>query len=174
MGVKIEKPRKLIASAALVALLGTAAATATINFIGREEGEVRTPYGDLIGVMTVCYGHTGKDIEQRQYTPQECEQLLNDDIVKHAKPLFSCLKNFDQATDGVKLAFISLAINAGTGSVCNGSIARDYNAGDTRAACRDVLKYNRAGGKILKSLSQRRQREFLECAGEEDKTWAQF
>ena len=68
----------------------------------------------------------------------------------------------------MKLAFIDLAFNAGPGAVCNGSIARDYNRGDTAAACRDLLKYNRAGGKINKSLNGRRNRALLRCAGQEE------
>jgi lysozyme len=167
MGIKIEKPRKLVASAALVALLGTAAVS-TLNFVAKEEGEVRTPYGDIIGVLTVCYGHTGRDIEDRPYSAQECADMLNADLVAHAKPLFSCLNDFESAPDGVKTAFISLAFNAGPGAVCSGSIARDYNRGDTQAACRDLLKYNKAGGRVVAPLDGRRHRELALCAGEEE------
>jgi lysozyme len=168
VGVKIQKPRKLVASAALISLLGVGAATATINFVGREEGEVLTPYGDIADVMTVCFGHTGRDIEDREYSPAECEALLNADLIKHAEPLFDCLNDFASASDGVKLSFISLAFNVGPAAVCNGSIARDFNSGDTQAACRDLLKYNKAGGKVIPALDARRHRELMQCAGQEE------
>ena len=45
------------------------------------EGVRYNPYQDVVGVWTVCYGHTGKDIMLgKKYTEAECRALLNKDL----------------------------------------------------------------------------------------------
>ena len=44
------------------------------------EGVRYDPYQDVVGVWTVCYGHTGKDILLgKKYTEAECRALLGND-----------------------------------------------------------------------------------------------
>ncbi|EJI6591482.1 lysozyme, partial [Salmonella enterica] len=41
------------------------------------EGRRYEPYRDVVGVITVCDGHTGKDIVPgKHYTDAECDALL--------------------------------------------------------------------------------------------------
>lgn len=45
------------------------------------EGVRYNPYQDVVGVWTVCYGHTGKDIMLgKKYTEAECRALLSKDL----------------------------------------------------------------------------------------------
>ena len=45
------------------------------------EGVRYDPYQDVVGVWTVCYGHTGKDIMlSKRYTEAECRALLSKDL----------------------------------------------------------------------------------------------
>lgn len=45
------------------------------------EGRRHEPYRDVAGVLTVCDGHTGKDIlPGKHYTDAECDALLNKDL----------------------------------------------------------------------------------------------
>ncbi|ELW9383363.1 lysozyme, partial [Klebsiella pneumoniae] len=45
------------------------------------EGVRYNPYQDVVGVWTVCYGHTGKDIMLgKKYTETECRALLSKDL----------------------------------------------------------------------------------------------
>lgn len=45
------------------------------------EGVRYAPYQDVVGVWTVCYGHTGKDIMlDKKYTEAECRALLSKDL----------------------------------------------------------------------------------------------
>ncbi len=47
------------------------------------EGVEYMPYRDVAGVLTVCYGHTGSDIQPgKLYTDAECKALLHDDLTK--------------------------------------------------------------------------------------------
>nr|WP_245677577.1 hypothetical protein [Candidatus Arsenophonus triatominarum] len=54
------------------------------TMITHFEGLKFKPYFDGGGVLSVCYGHTGKDIvRNRMYTQEDCDKWLNDDL----KPL---------------------------------------------------------------------------------------
>ncbi|EAQ6132113.1 lysozyme, partial [Salmonella enterica] len=47
------------------------------------EGRRYEPYRDVAGVLTVCDGHTGKDIVSgKHYTDAECDALLNQDLAR--------------------------------------------------------------------------------------------
>ncbi|HEK2654706.1 TPA: lysozyme, partial [Proteus mirabilis] len=48
-----------------IAVITTAGATAiALVVIAHFEGVRYEPYRDVAGILTVCYGHTGKDIIQ--------------------------------------------------------------------------------------------------------------
>ncbi|WP_010650682.1 glycoside hydrolase family protein [Vibrio campbellii] len=67
-----------------VKMLATAGASALIMataMIKPMEGVQYTPYTDVAGVQTVCYGHTGKDIiSDKVYSQAECDELLESDL----------------------------------------------------------------------------------------------
>ncbi|MBO1564165.1 glycoside hydrolase family protein, partial [Yersinia pseudotuberculosis] len=45
------------------------------------EGREYIPYRDVAGVMTICDGHTGKDIiPGKKYSDAECDALLQKDL----------------------------------------------------------------------------------------------
>ncbi|EJX4272210.1 glycoside hydrolase family protein, partial [Salmonella enterica] len=47
------------------------------------EGRRYVHYRDVVGVITVCDGHTGKDIiPGKRYTDAECDALLNQDLAR--------------------------------------------------------------------------------------------
>ncbi|WP_244576009.1 glycoside hydrolase family protein, partial [Escherichia coli] len=56
----------------------------------RTNGSVRyCQYtSDIVGVWTVCHGHTGKDIiPGKTYTKAECKALLNKDLATVARQI---------------------------------------------------------------------------------------
>ena len=64
-----------IAAGALAAILAVAA-----PIIAYHEGYVPNTYADPIGIPTVCFGHTGPDVEWGQeYTRAQCDALLTGD-----------------------------------------------------------------------------------------------
>ena len=130
------------------------------------EGKVNSPYRDPVGILTVCYGHTGKDIEQKRYADTECLQLLEADVNRHAKAL--------ECTDGrytihQGAAIVSLAYNIGVAGFCRSSAAKAAKAGDYATACRKLALHNKAGGKVLPGLVTRRSFEQAICEGDFDK-----
>lgn len=56
-------------------------------------------------------------------------------------------------------AAVSLAYNIGVGGFCRSTAARHFRAGRWREGCNAFLMWNRAGGRVVRGLTLRRQRE---------------
>lgn len=75
--MKDNLSKKVIAAAAGGAI------SAALVLIPAYEGVEYRPYRDVAGVLTVCYGHTGSDIQAGKiYTADECRALLHRDLDK--------------------------------------------------------------------------------------------
>lgn len=145
-----------------------AAATAAAIVIAtpvvmKWEGKRNAVYRDVIGVETVCFGHTGPDVRMGQgpRSDKECARLLAHDMRKHAKPLETCLRA--DAPNELRGAFVSLAFNVGAALVCNSTAVRLANAGDYRGACAQLMRWNRANGYVVRGLTNRRADERQLC-----------
>ncbi|AJJ12169.1 lysozyme domain protein [Yersinia rohdei] len=74
-------PQRLMTKIASVVAGGAMAiAIALIGGHDGLEGREYVPYYDVVGVLTVCDGHTGKDIILGKcYSDTECDALLHSD-----------------------------------------------------------------------------------------------
>lgn len=63
-------------------------------------------------------------------------------------------------------AYISLAYNIGTGNFCSSTLVKKLNAQDYEGACREVPRWDRAKGRVVKGLTQRRETEYKKCIGQ--------
>lgn len=63
-------------------------------------------------------------------------------------------------------AYISLSYNIGSSAFCKSTLVKKLNAQDYDGACREILRWNKAGGRVLKGLVFRRKEEFKQCMGE--------
>jgi lysozyme len=139
--------------------LGVAAA----GLIGGFEGLRTTAYLDPVGIPTVCYGETrGVEIGD-SHTAEECRAMLGDALVEFEQDMRACLERPDEIPDGPYTAFLSLAYNIGAGAFCRSTLVRLANAGDLRGACNQLPRWNRAGGRVLKGLVNRRAKEREIC-----------
>ena len=142
-----------------------------IGCVAVFEGYSPKMYYDSVHVPTICYGATkadGVDLT-KVYTKQQCEDMLGKDLPKYDAPLQVCIKKevYDALPPYRHAALVSLAYNIGTSAVCNSSVVRDLNRGDVKAACDDFLKFNRAGGRVLQGLVNRREAERKMCLQED-------
>jgi lysozyme len=64
-------------------------------------------------------------------------------------------------------SMISLSYNIGSGAFCGSTLVRKLNDGDYAGACREILRWDRAGGRVLRGLTIRRQAEYQQCIGSE-------
>ena len=162
-----SQPQKKFLTAARAPYIAGAALLLATSMIAGFEGLVQRPYRDPVGILTVCYGHTGKDIEQRKYSKEECTALLQADIEKHAAAL-ACIKT--PMTENQKVAFVSFAFNVGKTKFCNSTLVKRANAGDMAGACAELSKwvYGNKGGAMVKlpGLVKRRAAERAVCEKE--------
>lgn len=117
-----------------------AAVTLATPMVMRWEGRELDPYIDLAGVKTVCFGETA-NVQQRRYTPAECDAMLGRSLLKHARPVLACLP--PTAPTGVKAAFVSFSYNVGAAGACGSKAAEFANLGDYRAACQALMSWNK-------------------------------
>lgn len=144
------------------------AALATLMLtLPADEGKRNFPYKDIAGVLTVCYGHTGNDIEMRQYTDQECLDILKTDTERHILRVQGCSKR--EIPANALAAFTSFDFN--TGGWCTSRSNREWNAGNIKEACR-AMAYSPSGtpawsyvngNRYVKGLHDRRIREMELC-----------
>ncbi|HCN2696689.1 TPA: lysozyme [Escherichia coli] len=101
--------RKAVAAA----IGGGAIAIASVLITGPSgddglEGVSYIPYKDIVGVWTVCHGHTGKDIMLgKTYTEAECKALLNKDLATVARQINPYIKvDIPETTRGALYSFV--------------------------------------------------------------------
>jgi lysozyme len=136
---------------------------AAVGLIGGFEGLRTTAYLDPVGIPTVCYGETrGVELGDR-HTAEECRAMLGDALVEFEQDMRACLDHPDEIPDGPYTAFLSLAYNIGNGAFCRSTLVRLANEGDLRGACNQLPRWNRAGGRVLQGLVNRRAKEREIC-----------
>lgn len=145
----------------LATIIGAGAAALVVPLVMRSEGLVTRTYKDPVGILTSCFGHTGPELKMgQQFTPEQCRQMLEEDLVKHAAAL-DCIKR--PLTDGQKAAFLSFSYNVGVQKFCTSTLVKKANAGDLAGACAELSRWTMAGGKELPGLVKRRREEVRVC-----------
>lgn len=147
---------------AIGGIAGSAAAiAAAATFIGGWEGKRNIAYQDIVGVWTVCYGETKGVRPGDTYSDAECSEMLEEEIVAYEKGLDRCLTA--DVPIGAKIAFVSWTYNVGVGAACRSTLVRKASAGDLVGACNELPRWNRAGGKVIRGLTNRRISEREMC-----------
>jgi lysozyme len=130
------------------------------------EGVRYKAYQDVVGVWTVCYGHTGKDIMLgKTYTELECRALLSKDLNIIARQINPYIQK--PIPETMRGALYSFAYNVGAGNFQTSTLLRKINQGDQEGACDQLRRWTYAGGKHWKGLMNRRAIEHEVC------TWSQ-
>lgn len=143
---------------AVAAALAAAAAIATPFYVGWE-GEELMPYKDIVGVWTVCSGDTrGVTAATPKQTPEQCAARTQDILKTYGGKVVKLSPGIEN--NPVELAAHTIfAANVGTGAYGKSSINRLYKAGgfmNRINACRAMRLYDKAGGRVIKGLQNRR------------------
>jgi lysozyme len=170
----------------LVALVGSAAAIALATLIPHDESgrkveasitddgallvehksgpQFLKAYADIVGVWTICDGDTKGVRPGMVETEAGCTARLERQLVAHAKPVLACVPGLSAAQRQNQLvASVSLAYNIGTTGFCRSTAARRFNAGQWRGGCDAFLMWDKAGGRPVRGLTLRRERERALC-----------
>lgn len=148
----------------IAAIGGGAIAIATVMLSGKDglEGREYVAYRDVVGILTVCDGHTGSDIIQgKRYTDKECDALTRADLTRIARQVDPHIKV--PVSDTQRAAIYSFAYNVGASATINSTLLKKLNARNYSGACDELRRWVYAGGKKWKGLMNRREVEREVC-----------
>lgn len=134
---------------------------AATPFVAKWEGLSLTPYRDVIGKTTWCYGET-RGQPKSLYSKAECDSMLAGGLEEFYTKVDLCIP--DDLSAQSTAMFLSLAYNVGPGAFCKSqTIQSAFARKDYAAACRAVNLFNRAGGRVVQGLVNRRAEESKLC-----------
>lgn len=124
------------------------------------EGCKLKAYPDSTGIPTIGYGHTSGVHLGMTCTQQEAEQWLTEDIAWAETEVNKLVQvPLDQ---GQFDALVDFTFNLGAGTLQRSTALKELNAGHYDAVPGLMEQYDRAGGKVLTALEQRRADEAKE------------
>src|SRR3972149_4417720 len=93
--------------------IGLSSALATTGlFVAKHDGLILGTYVDPVGIITSCFGHTGKELKLNQkFTEDQCLATLAKDLEKHDKEMIKHIKV--SLSDEEHAAYLSFVYNVG-------------------------------------------------------------
>jgi lysozyme len=132
-----------------------------IKLLRHHEGVRNKPYKCPAGLFTVGVGHLigdGKTLPpewNRTFTNEEINGILKHDLNRFELGVHKMLPNVPLRQHEFD-AIVSFCFNLGLGCFQRSTIRQALLRGDKEAAMESLVKYCRAGGKVLKGLQNRR------------------
>ena len=137
---------------------------AGIALIKHHEGVRNRPYKCPAGLWTVGVGHLigdGKSLPadwNRTFTAEEIDGILKSDLRRFELGVHKMLPNVPLRQCEFD-CLVSFAFNLGLGTFQRSTLRQALLRGDKKAAMESLVKYCRAGGRVLKGLQLRREAE---------------
>lgn len=134
-----------------------------LDMLAHHEGVRRKPYRCPAGLWTVGVGHLigdGRSLPDswnRTFTLEEVYDLLAKDVAKFERGVSKFVPV--PLSQGEFDCLVSFSFNLGLGTLQRSTIRQALLRGDKIAAMESLRKYNKAGGKVLKGLDNRRKDE---------------
>lgn len=154
----------------VIGILSSAGLLAGAYLIAPQEGVEYYPYHDSVGILTVCRGHTGKDIQMRKYSEEECDEIYAKDIKRTEDEMNPKIKV--SLNDYQKASFISFAFNVGNNNFKTSTLLKKLNNKEYESACKELSRWVYAQKKDCRVRSNncygivtRRQVEYDWCMG---------
>ncbi|ALR07629.2 lysozyme [Xylella fastidiosa] len=133
-------------------------------FVAYWEGLKHRPYKDIVGVWTVCYGHTGANVViGKTYTEAECDALLQADLREANGYVRRCISV--PMLPHIEASLVSATFNLGPKVVCGSTLQRKALANDWPGACAELDRWKHAAGREVRGLVLRRADERALCEG---------
>lgn len=128
-----------------------------IDLIKHFEGCELEAYKCPAGVWTIGYGHIKGVKEGMTITEQQAEEMLKSELNEYEgyiNNLVTAELNQNQFD-----AMVSWVYNLGGGNLGASTLLKVLNAGDYDGVPAQIMRWNKAGGKVLEGLTRRRQAE---------------
>lgn len=160
MSVVDNHPRKIAAGSALAG----ATLAACVTLVSGFEGKRNYTYFDIVGVPTYCYGETLNAGRVGTYhDDQQCNAKLTAALRRTYSAEVACVPSLPTKPSNEIAAFISLGYNVGAGGICRSSIPRRLAAKEDYSGCERIRDFDRAGGRVVRGLTIRRNAEAALC-----------
>jgi lysozyme len=136
-----------------------------IKLIKHFEGIHKKPYVCPAGYWTVGVGHliTRDSVLpsswNHTFSSGEIDDLLRADLQRFELGVLRMLRPV-QPSQSIFDCFVSFSFNLGLGTFQRSTVRSAFIRGDKKRAAEVLLKYCRAGGKILLGLVRRREAEY--------------
>jgi lysozyme len=144
-------------AAATVPLFQRRTSEAGVALIKTYEGLHLTPYLCPSRIWTIGYGHTRTVRSGLKITPDQADQMLDDDLrlVERAVQRLAT----GPLNDNQFAALVSFAFNVGISNFEQSTLLRLLNRGWYEQVPAQLMRWNRAGGEVMGGLSRRRAAE---------------
>jgi lysozyme len=135
-----------------------------LDMLAHHEGVRVKPYRCPAGLWTVGVGHligdghSLPDSWNRTFSLKEVYDLLAQDVARFERGVERLLPNVKLSQNEFD-AVVSWCFNLGLGTFQRSTFRQALLRGDKVAAMQSLRKYNKAGGKVLKGLDNRRKDE---------------
>lgn len=128
--------------------------------IKRFEGCRLTPYLCPAGVWTCGWGSTGPDVIPGQsWSQDKADRRMQQDAARFARGVLQLAPNLHWWPDQVVCAVADFAYNCGLSSFKASTLRKAILAEDWAWAKRELMKWVRGGGRVLRGLQIRRAAE---------------
>lgn len=129
-----------------------------LDLIKKWEGCKLKAYRCSAGVWTIGWGSTGPSIKEGVvWTQAQADSCLASEVRKFADGVFSAVTA--NANANQLGAMISLAYNIGLSAFKSSTLLRLFNSGDTSGARAQFKRWNKASGRVVNGLTNRRNDE---------------
>lgn len=127
-----------------------------LDLIKKHEGLRLKAYRCPGNVLTIGYGHTGKDVKEGMViTDGQAERLLIDDVKSFEADVNKLVKS--KINQNQFDALVSFCFNVGTAKLASSTLLKCVNANPGGSNIRyEFSRWNKAGGQVLKGLEKRR------------------
>lgn len=136
-----------------------------LALIGNAEGCKTTPYQCPADVLTVGIGSTASlaPIDKNKvYSLEEIASRWVEDL-KQAEACVNRYANGKSQPQGAYDALVSITFNVGCGKLQNSTLFKQARNGDYPHYCQQFNRWIYSGGKVLKGLITRREKETALC-----------
>ena len=108
-------------------------------------------------VWTIGYGRTKNVQEGDRITKVQAERDLLEELEEFAEQVLNSVKV--ELTQNELDALTSWTYNLGVGNLNSSTLLKKLNAGDKNSVPSEMLRWNKAAGKVLAGLTRRREAE---------------
>ena len=143
--------------------------TAGVDLLTHFEGLRLEAYQDSVGVWTIGYGHTKGVIPSMKITESQAGNLLKTELIEYQNYINSMVKvGLSQCEYD---ALVCWVYNLGPTNLSSSTLLTLLNQGVKLQIPKQIRRWNKAGGRVLKGLVRRREAEALMFAGKDWRTY---